>query len=113
MHISVQKKIRIGFFIAFTIIIGATVLSYLIAKNLMHNANQLNHTIEVSKKLEVITKQLKDAEAAIRGYNLTKKATFLHPSMEERSMEGSVEGSMQRRQDGGAQFEGQHAPQTA
>ena len=86
MHISVQKKIRIGFFIAFTIIVGATVLSYLIAKNLMHNANQLNHTIEVSKKLEVITKQLKDAEAAIRGYNLTKQATFLHPSMETRSI---------------------------
>jgi signal transduction histidine kinase len=85
MHISVQKKIRIGFFIAFTVIVGATVLSYLIAKNLMHNANQLNHTIEVSKKLEVITKQLKDAEAAIRGYNLTKQAAFLHPSMEERS----------------------------
>ena len=85
MHISVQKKIRIGFFIAFTIIVGATVLSYLIAKNLMHNANQLNHTIEVSKKLEVITKQLKDAEAAIRGYNLTKQTAFLHPSMEERS----------------------------
>lgn len=86
MHISVQKKIRIGFFIAFTIIVGATVLSYLIAKNLMHNANQLNHTIEVSKKLEVITKQLKDAEAAIRGYNLTKQTAFLHPSMETRSI---------------------------
>lgn len=86
MHISVQKKIRIGFFIAFTVIVGATVLSYLIAKNLMHNANQLNHTIEVSKKLEVVTKQLKDAEAAIRGYNITKQATFLHPSMEERSI---------------------------
>lgn len=86
MHISVQKKIRVGFFIAFTIIVGATVLSYLIAKNLMHNANQLNHAIEVSKKLEVITKQLKDAEAAIRGYNLTKQTDFLHPSMEERSI---------------------------
>lgn len=86
MHISVQKKIRIGFFIAFTIIVGATVLSYLIAKNLMHNANQLNHTIEVSKKLEVITKQLKDAEAAIRGYNLTKQTAFLHPSMQTRSI---------------------------
>lgn len=86
MHISVQKKIRIGFLIAFTVIVGATVLSYLIAKNLMHNANQLNHTIEVSKKLEVITKQLKDAEAAIRGYNLTKQTAFLHPSMEARSI---------------------------
>lgn len=86
MHISVHKKIRIGFFIAFTVIVGASVLSYLIGKNLMHNANRLNHTVEVAKRLERITKQLKDAEAAIRGYNLTKKETFLRPSMEERSM---------------------------
>lgn len=86
MHISVHKKIRIGFFIAFTIIVGASILSYLIGKNLMHNANRLNHTVEVSKRLERITKQLKDAEAAIRGYNLTKKETFLLPSMEERSL---------------------------
>lgn len=86
MHISVHKKIKVGFFIAFTIIVGASVLSYLIGKNLMHNANRLNHTIEVSKRLERVTKQLKDAEAAIRGYNLTKQDAFLHPSMEERSI---------------------------
>lgn len=85
MHISVHKKIRIGFFIAFTVIVGASVLSYLIAKNLMHNAERLNHAVEVSKRLEQITKQLKDAEAAIRGYNLTKEQKFLQPSMNERS----------------------------
>lgn len=87
MHISVHKKIKIGFFIAFSIIVGASVLSYLIGKNLMHNANRLNHTVEVGKRLERITRQLKDAEAAIRGYNLTKHEDFLHPSMEERSLQ--------------------------
>lgn len=86
MHISVHKKIRIGFFIAFTVIVGASILSYLIAKNLMHNAERLNHAVEVSKRLEQITKQLKDAEAAIRGYNLTKEQKFLQPSMNERSV---------------------------
>lgn len=86
MHISVHKKIRIGFFIAFTIIVGASVLSYLIGKNLMHNANRLNHTVEVSRGLERVTRQLKEAEAAIRGYNITKQEAFLRPSMEERSI---------------------------
>ncbi|RPE13482.1 hypothetical protein EGT74_08175 [Chitinophaga lutea] len=86
MHISVHKKIRIGFFIAFTVIVGASVLSYLIAKNLMLNAARLNHAVEVSKRLEQITKQLKDAEAAIRGYNLTKERKFLEPSMSARSI---------------------------
>lgn len=85
MHIPVQKKIRLGFFIAFTVVITASIFSYLVTKYLLENANRLNHTIEVSKRLEVITKQLKDAEAAIRGYNLTKEPSFLKPSMEERS----------------------------
>ncbi|ASZ10587.1 CHASE3 domain-containing protein [Chitinophaga pendula] len=85
MHIPVQKKIRLGFFIAFTVVITASIFSYLVTKYLLDNAKRLNHTIEVSKRLEVITKQLKDAEAAIRGYNLTKDSSFLKPSMEERS----------------------------
>jgi signal transduction histidine kinase len=85
MHISVHKKIRLGFFIAFTVIVAASIFSYLVTKNLLDNASRLNHAIEVSKRLEVITKQLKDAEAAIRGYNLTKDSAFLHPSMESRS----------------------------
>ncbi|MET6998945.1 sensor histidine kinase [Chitinophaga defluvii] len=85
MHISVHKKIRVGFFIAFTVIVVASIFSYLVTKNLLDNASRLNHAIEVSKRLEVIIKQLKDAEAAIRGYNLTQDSVFLHPSMESRS----------------------------
>ncbi|WP_157962717.1 sensor histidine kinase [Chitinophaga deserti] len=85
MHISIHKKIRVGFFIAFTAIIGASVVSYLIAKNLMHNASRLQHAVEVSKRLEHISRHLKDAEAAIRGFNITHQQEFLHPSMTERS----------------------------
>lgn len=85
MHFSVHKKIRLGFFIAFTVIVAASVFSYLVAKNLLDNAGRLNHAIEVSKRLEVITRQLKEAEAAIRGYALTKDSTFLDPSMQVRS----------------------------
>ncbi|PSL49055.1 phospho-acceptor domain-containing protein [Chitinophaga niastensis] len=84
MHFSVHKKIRIGFFIAFTVIVAASIFSYLVAKNLLDNAGRLNHAIEVSKRLEVITRQLKEAEAAIRGYNLTTDSSFLNPSMQER-----------------------------
>ncbi|NSL89674.1 hypothetical protein ECE50_022725 [Chitinophaga sp. Mgbs1] len=85
MHFPVHKKIRIGFFIAFTVIITASIFSYLVAKNLLDNAGRLNHAIEVSKRLEVITRQLKEAEAALRGYNLTKDSSFLDPSMQERN----------------------------
>ncbi len=86
MHISVHKKIRIGFFIAFTIIVLASVVSYAIARNLMHNADRLSHAVEVSKRLDAIMRYLKDAEAAIRGYNLTKEKDFLNPTMEQRSV---------------------------
>lgn len=91
MHISIHKKIRVGFFIAFTAIIGASVVSYLIAKNLMHNASRLQHAVEVSKRLEVISRHLKDAEAAIRGYNMTHQQEYLHPSMAERSVKIEAE----------------------
>lgn len=86
MHISIHKKIRVGFFIAFTAIIGASVVSYLIAKNLQHNASRLQHAVEVSKRLELISRHLKDAEGAIRGYSITHQQEYLHPSMEERSV---------------------------
>lgn len=91
MQTNVHKRIRIGFFIAFTIIVIASALSFLIAKNLMRNANLLNHAVVVSKKLEVMTRQLKEAEAAIRGYNLTNDTSFLRPSMEERSVRIELE----------------------
>jgi len=97
MHLSVHKKIQIGFFIAFTVIVIASIFSYLVAKNLLDNAARLNHAIEVSKRLEVITKQVKEAEAALRGYKLTMDSTFLTPSMKDRSLRIEREYQMLRK----------------
>ncbi|SHM36561.1 ATP-binding protein [Chitinophaga sp. CF418] len=97
MHIPVQKKIRLGFFIAFTVIIVASICSFLVTKNLLDNARWLNHTIEISKSLEVITKQLKDAESAIRGYSITGDTAFLRPTMQQRSIKIEEEYMMLRR----------------
>ncbi|HVI48341.1 MAG TPA: ATP-binding protein [Chitinophaga sp.] len=96
MHLSVHKKIRVGFFIALTVIIAASVFSYLVAKNLLDNAGRLTHAIEVSKRLDVITKQLQEAEAALRGYNLTKDSAFLAPSMEQRCRQIEAEYNLLR-----------------
>ncbi|UYQ92699.1 ATP-binding protein [Chitinophaga horti] len=85
MHSALHKKVRFGFYVAFIIIIAASIFSYLVAKNLVENANMSSHTIEVSRRLEVITKELKAAEAAVRGYNLTGDSSFLQPGMEERN----------------------------
>lgn len=97
MHIPVQKKIRLGFFIAFTVIIVASICSFLVTKNLLDNARWLNRTIEISKSLEVITKQLKDAESAVRGYAITRDTAFLQPTMQERSIKIEEEYMMLRR----------------
>ncbi|PSL35769.1 sensor histidine kinase [Chitinophaga ginsengisoli] len=97
MHIPVQKKIRLGFFIAFTVIIVASICSFLVTKTLLDNARWLNHTIEISKSLEVITKQLKDAESAVRGYSITGDTTFLRPNMQQRSIKIEDEYMMLRR----------------
>jgi len=84
MHNPVQRKIRLGFFIAFSVIIAASFFSYLVTKNLLDNAGRLNHAIEVSRRLETIIKQLKDAESAVRGFNLTGDSSLLGAGMEER-----------------------------
>jgi len=84
MHNPVQRKIRLGFFIAFSVIIAASFFSYLVTKNLLDNAGRLNHAIEVSRRLETIIKQLKDAESAVRGFNLTGDSMLLGPGMKER-----------------------------
>jgi signal transduction histidine kinase len=84
MHNPVQRKIRLGFFIAFSVIIAASFFSYLVTKNLLDNAGRLNHAIEVSRRLETIIKQLKDAESAVRGFNLTGDSSLLGPGMNER-----------------------------
>lgn len=85
MHPAVHKKIKLGFYIAFTVMVGAAVFSYLIAINLINNATRLNHSIEVTKRLEVINADLKEAEAAVRGFSITHDSSFLHPSMVDRS----------------------------
>ncbi len=87
MYPAVHKKIKLGFYIAFTVMVGAAVFSYLIAINLINNATRLNHSIEVTKRLEVINADLKEAEAAVRGFSITHDTSFLHPSMEERSVD--------------------------
>ncbi|QHS61899.1 sensor histidine kinase [Chitinophaga agri] len=97
MHIPVQKKIRLGFFVAFTVIIVASICSFLVTKTLLDNARWMNHTIEISKSLEVITKQLKDAESSLRGYRLTRDSTFLRPDMRERSIKIEEEYMLLRR----------------
>lgn len=97
MHIPVQKKIRLGFFVAFTVIIVASICSFLVTKTLLDNARWMNQTIEISKSLEVITKQLKDAESSLRGYKLTMDSTFLRPDMRERSIKIEEEYMLLRR----------------
>ncbi len=84
MHNPVQRKIRLGFFIAFSVIIAASFFSYLVTKNLLDNAGRLNRAIEVARRLETIIKQLKDTEAGIRGYHLAGDSTFLRPGIEEK-----------------------------
>lgn len=45
----------------------------------------------------MITKQLKDAESAIRGYNITRDTAFLRPTMQQRSVKIEEEYMMLRR----------------
>ncbi|PUZ20464.1 CHASE3 domain-containing protein [Chitinophaga costaii] len=84
MHSAVHKKIKLGFYIAFTIMVGAAISSYLIAINLTNNAIRLNRSIEISKRLEVIHAELKEAQAAIACFSITRDSNFLHPSLQER-----------------------------
>jgi signal transduction histidine kinase/CheY-like chemotaxis protein/CHASE3 domain sensor protein/putative methionine-R-sulfoxide reductase with GAF domain len=66
-----------GYGISILLLLICTIASYISIRNLLNSARYVNHTNEVSKRIEGIISALKDAETGQRGYLLTGNPSFL------------------------------------
>ena len=69
----------VGFVAASVAVILITVLSYLALSERTRTGEQVNHTLEVQRKLANTLSLLKDAETGQRGYLLTHSQSYLEP----------------------------------
>ena len=74
-----KRNLIIGYGISLLLLIISGVASYISINNLLYSAKWVNHTNEVSKKVEKVIAGLVDAETGQRGYLITGKESFLEP----------------------------------
>jgi signal transduction histidine kinase len=78
LSLKLNSKILLGFAIATGVLLLTTVASLLSIRGLGVQTRSVEHTYQVLQTSEVITSQLKDAQAGVRGYLLTGDTAFLH-----------------------------------
>jgi hypothetical protein len=74
-----KRNLRIGFGVSLLILLITSVASFLSIRGLLESAEWVDHTNEVIIRLSGIEAGLRDAEAAQRGYLLTRDEEFLKP----------------------------------
>jgi signal transduction histidine kinase len=79
MRLSLGKKIAGGFGIASLILGVIGVTSYRSTIELLEDAEWRAHTYEVLDSLQIVRRQLTDAETGQRGYLITGKSNYLEP----------------------------------
>ena len=77
LSLKLNSKILLGFAIATGVLLLTTVASLLSIRGLGVQTRSVGHTYQVLQTSEVITLQLKDAQAGVRGYLLTGDTSFL------------------------------------
>src|SRR4051812_13581545 len=79
MKISTQKKIMVGFAVAFMLLVVIVIATYQITNDLIEDNLLTTHTYEVIANLETAISLLVDAETGQRGYVITGDEGFLEP----------------------------------
>ena len=74
-----KRNLRIGFGVSLLILMITSVASFISIRSLLASADLVDHTNEVIIQLNSVEAGLRDAEAAQRGYLLTKDNEFLAP----------------------------------
>ena len=70
-------RVRIGYFIAFVLLLISYVLSFYTNKRLLIESNWVNHTHQVIHDIDILTAPIKEAESGLRGYFITGNPSFL------------------------------------
>ncbi len=79
MKWAIGKKISAGFSLCMVIVVGLGVVSYRSSSFLLQTGQQVTHTHDVLRQIQLVLSTLKDAETGQRGYLLTGADPFLEP----------------------------------
>ncbi|UII26463.1 CHASE3 domain-containing protein [Fulvivirga maritima] len=73
------KSFRVIFGLVVAIMLAISYLTYRSLNNMIQDAQDVEHTNVVMRELEKVISEVKDAESAHRGYQLTSDSAFLEP----------------------------------
>jgi signal transduction histidine kinase len=79
MNISFRIRNRLGYFIAFILLLISYFLIFFVIKQLAKGSGAVSHSYDVINNLESIRSEITDAETGVRGYFLTKDVRYLKP----------------------------------
>src|SRR3954469_24583494 len=75
----VEKRIKLGTFLIFLVLLVNSILSYQAARRVVRDEEWVRHTYQVITQLEAILSTIKDAESGERGYIITGSEADLQP----------------------------------
>jgi signal transduction histidine kinase len=78
-QIAFDFRLKAGYTAAFVLLLISYILTLVANKQLIRSTGWVNHTNTVIKNLEGLNSSLKDAEASVRGYIITRDSSFLVP----------------------------------
>ncbi|MBL7782251.1 MAG: response regulator [Saprospiraceae bacterium] len=74
-----KRNLYTGYGLSLLLLLVSAVVSYISINNLLESTKWVNHTHEVSMKVEQVISLMKDAETGQRGFLLTNDESFLKP----------------------------------
>ena len=74
-----KRNLYTGYGLSLLLLLISAVVSYISINKLLESTQWVNHTHEVSMKVEQVISLMKDAETGQRGFLLTKDESFLKP----------------------------------
>jgi len=90
MNLKVAERIRIGYMTAVIVLFIAFLLNFYTSRQLIDEANKVNHTTDVLNNLEFLISYIKDGETGMRGYLLINDEIFLKPYYDSHANADSV-----------------------
>jgi signal transduction histidine kinase len=79
MILTLNRKIRGGYVIAFLLLLISYFLIFFAIQRLLKESNLITHTYNVINKLEQLRAEVAEAETGVRGYVITQESVFLTP----------------------------------
>lgn len=85
-----EGKIKIGYLSAFFLLLISFLLTYYTNRELIKNAEKVQHTNQVISNLEAVLSAVKDGETGLRGYFNTSNVYYLDPYFGSRKVADSI-----------------------